>query len=703
MRKSIFILILMDIKMHLKSLTVKNFRSIEDIHVEFDKRVNVIVGPNAVGKTTILEAIRLAKALLAPRTQSESQQVLFSLGAASPHVPQLLMLEAIAGDISKKVEIHCKYKLVEDEIELIAQSLARIAASLVQSQSGQNFINPASQVAFFSSPNVKEAVKKAEEELQAYLSNVRNNGGYIKLSLAIDPGAGRIEGLDNAGAIFFAHVDRNNAPHVSSFSYFPADRALPAGETAVQLGAADISQQIESHNSQPHLKFSRLKNTIFNAVAMSDVDKKSLEAEFKRIFEGILPGRELKAVGINQYGQLIISIQDTESKRIFDIDRLSSGEKGIILTFLLLWRTIANHGTVLIDEPELHLNPSVCRDLLSFLVDSYVGEKDLQIIICTHSPEILAGALEIDDCSLYHLTSGTSLNKVLRQDQTDVIEALRCLGTSESEGLLYKATIHVEGVDDVELLKQGFGDLLRRYKLVDLGGRGEVEKHIKKLQALEKEGKTLTPRYFIFDRDEAPTELKSTKSVRVLQWQRRCLENYLIDVEAIGGILQEKEFTKSPLTSQGKAGPLLRDLAMTQLNQLAAKNVFSNYGYESPGIRSADLSGKDLQDVAKIIFSRLALIKDQICAIDESDWTAKFLEACTTERQKLEDLWSSNWQNECDGKTLFNDLQAKASLSVSSAKFKRRIMLQISQTPPRESWIAMRDQLTTLISGVVES
>jgi energy-coupling factor transporter ATP-binding protein EcfA2 len=245
MRKSIFILILMDIKMHLKSLTVKNFRSIEDIHVEFDKRVNVIVGPNAVGKTTILEAIRLAKALLAPRTQSESQQVLFSLGAASPHVPQLLMLEAIAGDISKKVEIHCKYKLVEDEIELIAQSLARIAASLVQSQSGQNFINPASQVAFFSSPNVKEAVKKAEEELQAYLSNVRNNGGYIKLSLAIDPGAGRIEGLDNAGAIFFAHVDRNNAPHVSSFSYFPADRALPAGETAVQLGAADISQQID--------------------------------------------------------------------------------------------------------------------------------------------------------------------------------------------------------------------------------------------------------------------------------------------------------------------------------------------------------------------------------------------------------------------------------------------------------------------------
>ena len=45
--------------MHLINVKIKNFRAIEDIHVEFDSRVNVIVGPNAAGKTTVLEAVRL--------------------------------------------------------------------------------------------------------------------------------------------------------------------------------------------------------------------------------------------------------------------------------------------------------------------------------------------------------------------------------------------------------------------------------------------------------------------------------------------------------------------------------------------------------------------------------------------------------------------------------------------------------------------
>lgn len=33
--------------MHLKILDIKNFRALEDIHAEFDGRVNVIVGSNA--------------------------------------------------------------------------------------------------------------------------------------------------------------------------------------------------------------------------------------------------------------------------------------------------------------------------------------------------------------------------------------------------------------------------------------------------------------------------------------------------------------------------------------------------------------------------------------------------------------------------------------------------------------------------------
>ena len=41
--------------MHLKSVAIKNFRGLENIQIDFEKGINVIVGPNAIGKTTLLK------------------------------------------------------------------------------------------------------------------------------------------------------------------------------------------------------------------------------------------------------------------------------------------------------------------------------------------------------------------------------------------------------------------------------------------------------------------------------------------------------------------------------------------------------------------------------------------------------------------------------------------------------------------------
>jgi recombinational DNA repair ATPase RecF len=69
--------------MRSRHLSIQNFRALENGRMEFTGVADVIVGSNAVGKTTILEAIRIAKAALAPRIQNETQQALVSLGAIS--------------------------------------------------------------------------------------------------------------------------------------------------------------------------------------------------------------------------------------------------------------------------------------------------------------------------------------------------------------------------------------------------------------------------------------------------------------------------------------------------------------------------------------------------------------------------------------------------------------------------------------------
>jgi predicted ATPase len=415
-------------------------------------------------------------------------------------------------------------------------------------------------IAFLSSPQGQVALSAAEKHLKETLDGVRGGKRDLFLDLKFSPISARFNSTDPVGGMIFTFLDSRCTPSQTVFSYFPADRALPPGEPPVQLGGADAAQQIESHASQPQLKYSRLKNTIFSAVVASHAERQELEKEFARIFGGILKGRKLVAVGVNQVGLLSIAVQDVETGRTFELDGMSSGEKGLILTFLLIGRSIVDGGVILLDEPELHLNPAVCKDLLSFLVDNYILRKDLQAIVCSHSPEILAGAFEKQECSLYHLVSERILSKVRYKDEEEISQALSKLGTSESEGLLYKATVFVEGDEDVGLLEAGFGDLLRRHKIKDLGGRREVEKQIAQLQEVERKGTKLSPRYFIFDRDGLPTGLSNSETVKVLQWDRRCLENYLIDFDVLTDLLKDPDIVRDPFPNQGEVSRIFREL-----------------------------------------------------------------------------------------------------------------------------------------------
>ena len=501
---------------------------------------------------------------------------------------------------------------------------------------------------------------------------------------------------DPVGGMFFAFLDTNNRPSQTVFSYFPADRALPPGEQPVQLGMADAVQQIESHTSQPQLKYSRLKNTIFNAVVTGEEERDELAQEFGRIFGGILRGRKLVGVGVNHIGLLSITVQDVETGRTFELDGMSSGEKGLILTFLLIGRSIVDGGVILLDEPELHLNPAVCKDLLSFLVDNYIIRKNLQAIVCSHSPEILAGAFEKDECALFHLVSEKVLSKVHYKDEGEISQALSRLGTSESEGLLYKATVFVEGDDDVDLLEVGFGDLLRRHKVKDLGGRREVENQIAQLQDAERKGTKLSPRYFVFDRDGVPTNLKDSEAVKILQWDRRCLENYLIDLDVLPDLLKDPDIIRDPLPNQGEVSKVLRELAMSQIDEFVARQVYKAYEFDDPGLRTNEIRGRNLEQIADALVDRLTVIRTQIGSLDSAQWRSQFLQECEEVRRQDVLVWEARWQEMCDGKRLFRELFQRLVFKTSLTKFKKAVMLRM-RSRPTANWRSIESLFKRLV------
>ncbi|MBR8051573.1 AAA family ATPase [Burkholderia vietnamiensis] len=680
--------------MHLQSLKVSNFRALKNIEVDFDNQVNVIVGPNAIGKSTILEAIRLVKAMLAPRTQNESNQALFALGAASPHVPNRLKMSAIAQDETQPVVISCRYKFADEEVKWLKSATQQIATAVIQARMGQAFAYPGALISFLSSPQGKDELAKAMTEITEEWVKIDSAGRQVLLELTITPGVGPASTGSQIAPAFFSALESRNAPSETIFSYFPADRALPSGEQPVQLGAADSTQQLEAHNSQPQLKYTRLKNTIFSAVVMSDTDRTKLFEEFHRIFAGVLKGRHIKGVGINEIGLLSIIIED-ESGRQFDLDGMSSGEKGLILTFLLIERTVVDGGLILLDEPELHLNPAVSKELLPFIVDQYALRKNLQLIICSHSPEILAGAFDRDECSLYSLQSGSMLTKVRRQDQDVISSALRSLGTSESEELLFKGIIFVEGPDDVLVLETGFGDMLRRLKLKDLGGRIEVERQIELLQSAEKDNPPTSRRFFIFDRDDVPSTLKSTEGVKVLQWERRCLENYLLDIDAISDLLMDSDITKEPFSNMGEVNKFLKTLAFNQLTERAAREVYANYAFGDVGLRVSDVKGKDMSGISDVLLCRLKAMKNKLASLSEAEWKRQFEADCTVRKDELQAIWEVKWQEDCDGKRLFQDIGTSGRLRMSVRNFKKRVITQMRNSQS-ENWRAVKSLLSVL-------
>lgn len=63
--------------MKIRKLRIENFRGLSQVEFDLEKPMSVIVGPNAVGKTTVLEAVRLAKALLNLTNLSRRKYTLF--------------------------------------------------------------------------------------------------------------------------------------------------------------------------------------------------------------------------------------------------------------------------------------------------------------------------------------------------------------------------------------------------------------------------------------------------------------------------------------------------------------------------------------------------------------------------------------------------------------------------------------------------
>ena len=336
------------------------------------------------------------------------------------------------------------------------------------------------------------------------------------------------------------------------------------------------------------------------------------------------------------------------------------------------------------------------KKITPFLLEEVLEPLGIQAIICTHSPEILAHAYDDLDCTLLHLRSGRDASPIYPQDKEEVIEALRRLGSQLSDILFSHGSVYVEGEHDIELLNAGWPDRIAGYKLTKLGGRGSVEKEIRNLQAAEQDGNLDSYQCFIFDLDGKPTDLSDTVVVKVRQWERYCLENYLLDRDAIYDVCRAGNFTNVP--TRGGLLTMLRDASLRQLRGRVAREVYREREPENPGFRPKDADAESYEEIGGVLLKRLETIGNQLDEIDSSTWLQEFEAACETRESELCEQWQENWNIHADGKRVLDEIFKQVGPKCSLLEFKRRIASEIS-SKKTESWRLVDSVLSSALTS----
>ncbi|MFG6846662.1 recombinase RecF, partial [Burkholderia pseudomallei] len=183
-----------------------------------------------------------------------------------------------------------------------------------------------------STPIGQEAEKTAKGAVDEAIK-ILTSSKRVEVKVEIDA-----TGINGSSAIYnmiIGHIEQRLTPEKTIFSYFPADRSLPVGEVVIQIGPQDFKAQLDSHFSAAATKYGRLKQTVVNRAVLSRINDIDLAPEFNSIFDTFLPGKEFVGLQQKPTGLVTVLVRDKISDKVFDIDSLSSGEKGLVLSFLL--------------------------------------------------------------------------------------------------------------------------------------------------------------------------------------------------------------------------------------------------------------------------------------------------------------------------------------------------------------------------------
>ena len=652
----------------------------------------VIAGPNGCGKSCVLDAIRFVKSAYGGYEDNEWDHWFneFQISREPGEIKKVLRDTNAPATITVTVQLHDQEKpyLLQHVNELMEQ------VALSQLYPGTNYQHWNQRVRIFGYQDaaVKQQIQQVENLARSFSEN-------FKLELDKSELFGQVV-VDTNGRV---SINRNlvlesiwriySPQNVGLVNYHGAQRHY----TREQIGGVNLNIKTQEQQERQSTlynyanKYTNIKTQMATEFVLQMMRERSdqnnpksetLQKTMQELFRRFFPGKTFDGVKPNEKDELEFSVTLSNGQK-HDINDLSSGEKEILFGYLRLRNSSQRHSIILLDEPELHLNPKLIRGLPQFY-QKHVGEDlDNQIWTVSHSDAFLREALGHRGVRVYHMREAV----VNLKDGNQVRE----IGQGEEEEAIFEligdiATYRVggkfvifEGENsefDRRMTQILFPEYERRMNFISGGNKATVRKlH----DVLEKRGDDGTLQVFsIVDKDNQQSGDDETRGR--FTWDVYHIENYLLDPEVMRQVLVNTSLQDTGFKDANEIEEALRSIARNQVVNLVDHSMRSwirAVVWETIDLRG-DKSESDLvkrvSDQAKITVEKLMKI------LTETLGETHLRTVVDSKKVELEAaLESSRWKSEFRGRDLLKGFVSQYTSGVRYELFRDMIVRTMAE------------------------
>ena len=678
--------------MKIATLRIVNFRGITEVTLDKLGTMVIIAGQNGSGKSCLFDAIRLLKSVYGGYQHNEWQQWMgeFQINLTSRSSDFVSMLN----DSSRELRITCDFQLAEQERtyiqahadELLREKIWRTILPEAYSWGGYRMAMFAAQFR----EREPEVAAKAKAEYGALMAELA--APYIRGEFFIQPGDfPRIQNSLALSIIFstFRPTD------IGVIDYHGAQRHY--GRENVQginlnLDAAE-QQRSQSALYNYGNKYTNVKGEMAGSYVKEILAEKAgipagaqstLTNTLKDLFVTFFPEKKFLGPQPTPDGRLTFPVE-TQGGNRHDLDELSAGEKEILYGYLRIRNSAPRFSIILLDEPELHLNPRLIRGLPQFY-QKHLGEAlGNQMWLVTHSDALLREVVGRESYNVFHMLpcgnvpKGESQLKPLSLSADLELALVDLVGDLAAYRPGGKVVIFEGGGDsdfDQTVTATLFPELQQQANLISGSNRARVTALHETLESAAQKGKLPFKFYSVTDRDSGP-EVPASKSVNQFTWDMYHIENYFLEptyILRVLGLLGDKRFNNSEALWEELrtcATETLPQLVRHDLSELAntalirAVNTRTDpKGTDLVGLLHAAVgkSSERFQDVLVTKLSKAALVEE------EKRIRSKY-------EQSLAD---GSWTNIFRGRDILKRFAGRNASSVSYEVFRKLILSQMS-------------------------